>query len=72
MKRYKLDRRSANDERKMWESEQGDWIEYENVVFLASRASAALEGLMKPTPTLGNHIDAENVYKELRKIVEGN
>ncbi len=31
MKRYKLEQRSANDERKMWESEQGDWVRYEDV-----------------------------------------
>jgi hypothetical protein len=31
MKRYILEQRSVNDERRMWESERGDWIEYEDV-----------------------------------------
>ena len=31
MKRYTLEQRSANDERKMWESDRGEWIRYEDI-----------------------------------------
>jgi len=31
MKRYKLEQRSANDERKMWESDRGEWIKYADI-----------------------------------------
>jgi len=31
MKRYKLDRRSANDERQLYEHPRGDFVKYEDV-----------------------------------------
>ena len=70
MKRYKLDNRDANSERNLWESADGEWVEYEDAKRLIEELATALESCME-FKTMAECISAEEVLKKARDISNG-